>query len=134
MAPGYYAQPVSSALQKWFVVGAIILGMGAHWAILQSVAWTGMVISYSQSSSFKEALEKTFDGKHQCRLCKLVKAGQRAEQKQGTQRLQVKLDFFIQPLSSRALFPPCLADLATLPGGFCSSFRETPPTPPPIIG
>ena len=93
-----------------------------------------MVISHSQGSSFKEALEKTFDGKHPCTLCKLVKAGQRSDQKQGSQRLQVKLDFFIQPLSSRALFPPCLAALATPPRGLLASLRETPPTPPPITG
>ncbi len=39
----------------------------------QKHRWVGMAISYSQdSSSFSEALAKTFDGKHPCKLCKFV--------------------------------------------------------------
>ena len=44
------------------VACALILAVGAHWAVLQSVAWTGMVISYSQNAPLTEALQKTFDG------------------------------------------------------------------------
>ena len=119
-------------LQRWIVVCAIILGMGAHWAILQSVAWTGMVISYSQHGSFKEALERTFDGKHPCCLCKVVKAGRQSEQKQGGKKLMLRLDLFIHPLPGQALFPPPpLAGCTSFLDLYCWS-KDIPPTPPPL--
>jgi hypothetical protein len=107
--------------------------MGAHWAILQSVAWTGMMITYSQqSSSFKEALEKTFDGKHPCSICNVVKAGRCSEQSQDRQRLLLKLDVFIYGIATETLYPP---SLETMTASVVDLYRldgETPPTPPPI--
>lgn len=32
----------------------------------------GMLVSFSQKDGFATALEKTFDGKHPCKLCKAV--------------------------------------------------------------
>jgi hypothetical protein len=124
---------VSLALQKWLVVGALFLGMGAHWAILQSVAWTGMVITYSQhSSSFKEALQKTFDGKHPCGICKVVKAGRCSEQNQDRQKLLLKLDVFIYGIPTETLYPPSLETMTTSAVDLYRLDGETPPTPPPI--
>lgn len=119
-------------LQKWIVVSAIILGMGAHWAILQSVAWTGMVINFSQHASFKEALKKTFDGNHLCTICKIVKAGRKSEQNQERQKLLLKLDPFVCGISAEALFPPAFESFRV--ADFHLYFWETasPPTPPPL--
>lgn len=123
---------MTNALQRWIVVSSIILGMGAHWAILQSVAWTGMLVSYSRQGSFKEALQNTFDGRHACELCKFVKAGRQSEQKQGQEKLLLKLDLFVLGTPGQSLFPPsieplCLTDRA----GYCWS-KDSPPTPPPL--
>ena len=54
--------------------------LGGHWFALQSVAWVTMVLDNSQEASLGEALEKTFDGKHPCPLCKAVAAGQEEEE------------------------------------------------------
>jgi hypothetical protein len=125
---------VAKTLQRWFVVCAVILGMGAHWAILQSVAWTGMVFSYSQHTSFSEALQKTFDGEHPCKICKVVKAGRDSERKQPQQNLSLKLDLFVFGVSGQALFPRLIeADLPTVIDQY-SSAKDSPPTPPPLIG
>jgi hypothetical protein len=40
--------------------------------VLQVVAWTRMLYQYSQGSTVSEALQKTFDGKHPCEICKRV--------------------------------------------------------------
>src|SRR5437867_13429722 len=116
-------------LSRWFVVFALIFALGAHWAILQSVAWTSMVIAYSQKAPLKEALQKTFDGQHPCRLCRFVAEGQKSEQRQHA-RPVVKLDvcFVAQRLT---LFPPRLeagypARMDCLPAP-----AEALPTPPP---
>lgn len=61
------------------MVAALVLSIGGHWAFLQSIAWVGMAVTYSKHASLCNALEKTFDGHHLCKLCKLVRAGQKAE-------------------------------------------------------
>lgn len=60
----------------------LVLTLGLHWALLQSVAWTGMIISYSQDNSLREAVSMTFDGQHPCRLCKAIQQGRTEEQQQ----------------------------------------------------
>ena len=124
---------MSSALQKTFVVFAVIFGMGAHWGLLQSLAWTGMVIKYSQHSSLREALQKTFDGKHPCSICKVVKAGRQDEQKRDTQKLSLKLDPFVQDMLPLVLFPPSLQPLSSRCVQSDCWPRKVPPTPPPIL-
>ncbi|NDE85322.1 MAG: hypothetical protein EB056_04760 [Verrucomicrobia bacterium] len=51
---------------------AIFLMMGGHWVVLQTVAWTKMVMDYSKQSSVQQALSETFDGEHPCELCKQI--------------------------------------------------------------
>ncbi len=92
-------------MSNWVVVLALVLVTGGHWALLQSVAWTGMAVSYSRQTSLTKALKMTFDGKHPCPLCKIVKAGKAAEKK----RDLVKVDFKFEAapfLGSRWLVPP----------------------------
>lgn len=64
------------------VLLVLSLSLGLHWAVLQTAAWTGMLVGYSRVASFREAWEMTFDGQHPCRLCKFVEAGRAAEQQQ----------------------------------------------------
>jgi hypothetical protein len=53
----------------------LVFLVGGHWGMLQVVAWTGMVITYSRDASFGEAVRMTFDGEHPCQLCHEVRAG-----------------------------------------------------------
>jgi hypothetical protein len=71
---------------RWLVVLALTLSLGAHWALLQSLAWVGMVAAYSHDGSISEALSETFDGKHPCCLCKLIQQGRAEEKKQDQQQ------------------------------------------------
>jgi hypothetical protein len=117
--------------QKWVVVGALIVAVGAHWTLLQSAAWFGMTVKYSQGASLISALEKTFSGKHPCRLCHFVAEGKKAEKRQALQKVKTHPDFFLC-LSAPLLFPPSL----DLPPPSLSSLLPQvlapPPTPPPI--
>lgn len=112
----------------------LVLSLGLHWALLQTVAWTGMIVSYSQGASFKEALSKTFDGKHPCCLCKVVQQGRAAEKKQEGQQVKPgsKLDLVLvwQAITfnfdcDRVQIPSCDSD--------APSRREQPPKPRPRI-
>ena len=82
------ASSVLAPLAKSLLVVALVLSLGLHWAVLQSVAWAGMLANYSQDASFSEAWSKTFDGKHPCKLCISIKQGRAEEKQQDQQRGQ----------------------------------------------
>ena len=115
---------------KLFVVLALTMSLGLHWMVLQSVAWMGMMVSYSHTDSLPEAFVKTFDGRHPCQICKVVQDGKKAEKKQDTVKSSKKLDFLMAtvewPLpspSSRERIPdPTILSLV---------YNEQPPVPPP---
>ena len=89
-----------------------------------------MAVSYSQNSTFKEALGKTFDGFHPCKLCKVVQSGKRSEKKQDAPKPINKLDLigFSEPLT---LDGPAVDNVAVDPVPAAFPARESPPTPPP---
>ena len=124
---------VFSTAKNCLVVWTLILGMGAHWAILQSVAWTGMVISYSQHGSLRDAFRNTFDGKHPCSMCKAIKCCRRSEQNNDQEKLLLKFDLFVLSSRGAALFPPVLETLR--PGVLLAPgwAMDSPPTPPPNL-
>jgi hypothetical protein len=115
---------------KLCVVLTLTLSLGAHWMFLQSVAWFGMVVTYSQSAPLHKALEMTFDGQHPCKLCKLVKAGQTAEKKQESKKPVTKLDFALV-LEQAAFIIPQPDQPASACVAFLLARTESPPTPPP---
>jgi hypothetical protein len=59
----------------------LCVSIGLHWMVLQSVAWVGMMVSYTQSTgSLATAAEMTFDGEHPCSLCRVIEKGKQSEQ------------------------------------------------------
>lgn len=67
------------------LVLVLALSLGLHWALLQTVAWTGMLVRYAQTDSLAIAVSKTFDGDHPCPLCVAVEQGRAAERQQDKQ-------------------------------------------------
>ena len=105
--------------------------LGLHWGLLQTVAWTGMIISYSREATFKVAIGQTFDGAHPCPLCKAIAKGRAEEKKQSHQAQSgSKLDLGLiwQPTEFHFAFahePFCLSSFAW------SSRTDEPPKPHP---
>jgi hypothetical protein len=90
-----------------------------------------MLIDYSRDASVKEAVFKTFDGKHPCPLCQAIDAGKKSEQKKDSSPLQ-KLEF---PLSAEMWVwsvPASFPSPAFLTP-FLKDARSEPPTPPPRL-
>lgn len=121
---------VLSRLTRLVVFLAAVQILGGHWLALQSVAWFGMIASYSRSHSLGVAIEKTFDGANPCGLCTVVKSGREQEQKQQVSKVVWKLD---------AVLAPALA-LPQPDGSRWEYFEQdsimaeralAPPTPPP---
>jgi hypothetical protein len=75
---------------------ALLQILGGHWAVLQTTAWVGMIVQYSQRDGLTSGLAQTFDGEHPCAVCKAIQDGKKQEQKK-TPLLQVELkkDFLV---------------------------------------
>ena len=84
---------VLARLPKALITLALAGSIGLHWSFFQVVAWTGMVISYSQNASLTEAVSKTFDGQHPCKLCKQIAKSKRSEKKTDCKSELSKLEF-----------------------------------------
>lgn len=116
-------------LFQCFVCISLILAVGGHWAFLQSVAWVGMAIDYSQDAPLLEALQKTFSGEHPCKLCKVVDQGKKEERKQAVFKVETKLEF-LSLQSCLTVFAPVVEE-PTAPEFLSFDFRENPPPVPP---
>ncbi len=93
-----------------------------------------MVISYSQRAPLREALSKTFDGKHPCALCKAIQKGRAEEQKRDNQQLNpsVKLDIAVIWQGSDFIFTTGRERTPSRDTNF-SARPEAPPKPRPRL-
>ena len=90
---------------RLLVVLALAASIGGHWALLQSVAWTQMLVERTQAASFGEAVKTTFDGAHPCAMCKRISDGKQKERQPSQVLSKVKLDVICEH-SVVAVFPP----------------------------
>jgi hypothetical protein len=122
---------VRNRAAHFLIVLLLIVSVGGHWAFLQSVAWVTMVINYSKDAPLSVAVEKTFDGKHPCHLCKVVKQGKETEQKQDASKLKLKSDSWLLARAFAFESPRVAPHKIASSDIFFDSIGETPPLPPP---
>jgi hypothetical protein len=107
----------------------LCVSLGFHWGLLQSVAWAGMIVNYSLEGSLNTAVCKTFDGRHPCPLCKLIRAGKTSESKPAAQQSVNKVDLFA---GGGAAFDFPTTQTTGFPILFPTLNRtDAPPLPPP---
>ncbi|HET9063187.1 MAG TPA: hypothetical protein VFO62_07860 [Candidatus Binatia bacterium] len=112
---------------------AMLLVCGGHWMVLQSIAWTRMLIVNSRSDTLPVAMSKTFDGKHPCKMCHQIREGRDAERHESS---IASGDHAPRPWLALAdgapklSIPPDRAVGATTPNAH-ADFLGTPPEPPP---
>jgi hypothetical protein len=117
-------------LGKFCVIVALVAATGLHWIGLQTVAWTTMLADNLHSSSFRDAVTKTFDGKHPCRLCKVIAAGKKSGQKNEFRAQMQKLEF--PPARENfVLIAPSQFQLVPLENFVAKSFAQKPLLQPP---
>jgi hypothetical protein len=113
-----------------FVVSALVTMLGAHWALLQTVAWTTMLADNLCTHSVKEAMTETFDGNHPCPLCKAIAAGKQSERKTEFSFQSQKLEF--PPLKENfVVVAPSQFQLLSLENSVAKSFVQKPLLQPP---
>ena len=112
------------------VILALLASIGGHWALLQSVAWTRMIIERTHADSFATAVQTTLDGAHPCDLCKRITEGKQNEQQPEKSPLNVKVDLLCER-QSIAIAPtsePLIFQSVPTEG---TPRAECPPVPPP---
>jgi hypothetical protein len=119
-----------------FVVAALMFSIGLHWVVLQSVAWAGMLVTYTvQEGSLLTGVSQTFDDAHPCPLCCAIKTGRHSEKKEPRQTDQKqKIDLALTFPGRVILTPPAptLSPLPEFPHALVR--RARPPSPPPRRG
>jgi hypothetical protein len=121
---------VSYRLPRLAIAAALACSIGLHWGLFQSVAWVGMVISYSQAAPLKEALAKTFDGKHPCLLCQQIAKGKQSEKRSESAPAGKKFEFFYSG-EAFVFAAPCHCWEMGWPDSALVSLAHTPLVPPP---
>jgi hypothetical protein len=117
---------------QFVVAVALCLSIGGHWIGLQSIAWASMVANYSQQCSIAEALQRTFDGKHPCDLCKSITKSKEAEKKQDNERGVAKPDLICVKRQFAVLPPSAPYEYPALVRSSLRGFQQ-PPSPPPRL-
>jgi hypothetical protein len=123
---------LSCWLGRFAALLAALTVCGGHWAALQSVAWTNMLVSYSQQVPLREAIAKTFDGAHPCSLCHAVSAGKKTEKK--TDQQTFSTIEMVLPSAFARISPPAAQDRHFVSEDFLAQKRSiAPPSPPPRV-
>ena len=109
------------------------LSIGLHTVVLQSLAWTTMLIERSQSESFANAVKTTFDGRHPCSLCKAIDQGRRADRSANRVSKVSGLDAPAASSLALVVWPPDAApETAAVVTTVCRP-PDAPPSPPPRL-
>ena len=119
-------------LPRLLIALALASSIGLHWAFLQSVAWIGMMISYSADRPVTEAISDTFDGQHPCKLCKQIAKGKQSEKKSEFQLKLGKVKFAYARVAFVFSAPPLLWEAAAS-NESADLLTHSPPVPPPRI-
>jgi hypothetical protein len=121
---------VVKRLGQILVMVALLAAMGTHWVVFQSVAWTTMLAGNLRTTSLPQAVQRTFDGKHPCSLCKQIERGKKTEKKT-TPALELRKFEFAHEHTVFAFCAP--ADFTLLRAGddSASTQSKSPPLPPP---
>ena len=89
-----------------------------------------MLVGNLTTNSFGVALQRTFDGKHPCPLCKAIAAGKKSEKKSDTLLSLKKFEALSQSVAFD-LSPPASFARVALPKALLETLAHAPPKPPP---
>ncbi len=120
-----------------FAALALFSIAGGHWAVLQSVAWAGMLHHYAQKTgSVTLAVVQTFDGQHPCELCREIQVAKVKEQRQRPTAPVQKDDAKMKATVAPSVLPAFVHEVVEMAFVHAApldgpSRMDQPPTPPP---
>ncbi len=117
------------------VLLAWLFATGSQWQVVQSFAWTRMILSYAKTMPLDQAIRLTFTPDNMCGVCELVSAAQ--HEHPGDTALPPGTSLDSKPL---LVFQPAPTVIFTAPATGSWSLsdhlipateRAAPPLPPP---
>lgn len=131
---------VKSAARLLLIV-TLMVSIGAHWGVLQVVAWAQMIKSYTAEKGLVQGIEETFNGEHPCKMCHKIAESKKHTDEQ-TPLPQDRIDLMSKWLSLPSGYivtavVPCDLIPGTTAGELqlgASQWETSPPTPPPRSG
>lgn len=115
--------------------------LGGDLAVLQVLAWGGMIVSRTAEQGVAAAVESTLDGEHPCPMCKALKTVREAETGEkkpaapetSTAKLKLKDLLWMEDLP---MAPPQWAEAGKNPplpwqNPAATARTDAPPVPPP---
>lgn len=122
--------PVTGRCTSFPIVVMLCLILGLHWTLLRTVGWVNMFVTFAQTDTVHEAWTKTFDGRHPCSVCRLVRHATQSEKKQPSLKVESKLNLMLT-VTTCPLSPPSAYSLLPLCNDAGCERTESPPVPPP---
>lgn len=108
--------------------------------MLQVVAWSQMLASYTAEKGLVKGIEETFDGEHGCSMCKLIEEGQENERRDNPAlptRLELIIKTFpaanVTTLSFRHTETEQTTSTFAAPLHMKSQWSSAPDAPPPRL-
>jgi len=111
----------------------LVLALGLHWMVLQSVAWTSMLVQHAQNEPIRVALVKTFNGENPCQLCKVVAEGAQTEKQQERLSSIKKLEMSLASDRIGLTWDDASGTAVVAAPRSLTTRTTSPPTPPPRI-
>jgi hypothetical protein len=121
-------------LARQALVLFVCLSLGMHWALLQGIAWTGMLLSFASEGTVIEAVEKTFNGQNACALCRKVKEGQSSDEQPQQKGQTVKKIDAVLVQTARLVTPPGKTIVFAVISEEGTRTNARPEMPPPRRG
>jgi hypothetical protein len=121
---------VSRKFGQLLMIFAILMATGTHWLAFQSFAWTTMLAENLHTSSWQRAIQRTFDGKHPCCLCKQIAKDKQSEKKSDAQ-LEVKKPDFSHNRFEFVFCAPSHFYEVSAASGSTATLTHPPALPPP---
>jgi hypothetical protein len=123
-----------AAIALSLLLGVILAG--GHLALLQGVAWAGMLLARAGEQPLAIAVRTTFDGEHPCALCRAIEQHQHdAAPAKPAPDAVAKSITKAECLMPQAWREPSsvgiVARLAAIIPAEASSLAQAPPVPPP---
>ncbi len=113
-------------IAQWLLILALSLSIGLQWVVVQGVAWVGMMVANSRDATAMQSIAMTFDGRHECKVCRALDRGEEGPKKQSPAK-EVKIHPMAAPLAEEFVFEMNIVRGATS----AAPLNGAPPLPPP---
>jgi hypothetical protein len=125
-------------LRVAFLMVAWFAATGAHWDVLQVVAWGRMALNYSETMPLSSAVKRTFEPDSSCPLCRMVSKAKQQEQKPGAPlppeaKASAKMVLYLHENAGPPAPTMILQNYALVESRVISHGRAQPPSPPPKV-